>query len=199
MSAEDVNRRGRLVRRRGMATSLAAAGFDLDRFVADDYPAVVAAVGLITGDRAGAEDSVQDVLVGLLSRPPAAPIERLAAWVTVAAANRSRSALRRRGAEGRALERLGRRAGPHHGAAVEPASSDDTAEVLAAIGRLPDQQRQVCVMHYYLDESVAGIAAALGVADGTVKTQLHRARTTLASVLGEPGPDMDADGGDSRG
>lgn len=194
-----VNRRRGLVRRAGMVTQLAPAGFDLDRFVADDYASVVAAVGLITGDRASAEDSVQDVLVQLLTRPPAEPIVRPAAWVTVAAANRSRSALRRKGAESRALTRLGGRAESANPLGADPSLSLDARGVLDAIGALPDQQRQVCVMHYYLDESVAGIAEALGVTDGTVKTQLHRARRSLAVALGETDLDDETTEGDRRG
>jgi len=49
---------------------------------------------------------------------------------------------------------------------------------------LPRQQKQVCVLHYLLDHSVVSIAEALGVSEGTVKTQLHRARKSLAERLG---------------
>jgi len=47
-------------------------------------------------------------------------------------------------------------------------------------------------MHYCLDASVATIASELGVSEGTVKTHLHRARVTLAPVLGLPEEDDDA-------
>jgi RNA polymerase sigma-70 factor, ECF subfamily len=40
-------------------------------------------------------------------------------------------------------------------------------------------------LRYFLDLSVDDIAAQLGVTSGTVKTSLHRARATLAEVLGD--------------
>jgi DNA-directed RNA polymerase specialized sigma24 family protein len=41
----------------------------------------------------------------------------------------------------------------------------------------------VCVLHYLLDQSVETIAEGLGVSDGTIKTQLFRARKALAAQL----------------
>ena len=46
---------------------------DLEHFVAHEYPKVVAAVGLITGDRQGAADAVQDAILGFISSPPKTP------------------------------------------------------------------------------------------------------------------------------
>ncbi len=182
------------------AATQAPEVIDLDEFVAQHYPAVVAAVALITGDRPSAEDAVQDALVTLLTRPPAEPLRSVAAWVTVVASNRARSAHRRRGAEGRALDRLGRRSGQPEARLGDPRHVADSVDVTAAIGRLPEQQRQVCVLHYYLDASVAEIGGALGVTEGTVKTQLHRARRSLASALDEPEPGNDLNaGGNSHG
>jgi RNA polymerase sigma factor (sigma-70 family) len=52
---------------------------DLDHFVATEYPKVVGAVGLITGNRQDADDAVQDALLSYLARPPAKPISNIAA------------------------------------------------------------------------------------------------------------------------
>jgi RNA polymerase sigma-70 factor (ECF subfamily) len=41
----------------------------------------------------------------------------------------------------------------------------------------------VCTLHYLLDQSVESIAEGLGVTEGTIKTQLHRARKALAAQL----------------
>jgi RNA polymerase sigma-70 factor (ECF subfamily) len=49
---------------------------------------------------------------------------------------------------------------------------------------LPERQREIVLLHYYLDASVADTAAAMGISEGTVKTQLHRARAKLADALG---------------
>jgi RNA polymerase sigma factor (sigma-70 family) len=151
---------------------------DLERFVAHEYPRVVAAVGLITGDRQGAADAVQDAILGYLSKPPQHPVENVAAWITVVASNRVRDQYRRHGAEKRALDKLGM---PEEGVtdAVELLDID----VKNALLQLPKQQRQVAALHYLLDQSVETIAEGLGVSQGTVKTQLHRARTALAARL----------------
>jgi RNA polymerase sigma factor (sigma-70 family) len=53
------------------------------------------------------------------------------------------------------------------------------------VRELPDLQRAAVVLRYVDDLSVAEIAAVLAVADGTITTTLHRARTTLHERLGE--------------
>jgi RNA polymerase sigma-70 factor (ECF subfamily) len=153
---------------------------DLDAFVATEYPKVVAAVGLITGNRQDAADAVQDAIVGFLARPPAREITNVAAWITVVASNRARDIRRSRAADARALARVG----------IDDEATDDAlgtldVDVRAAIETLPLQQKQVCVLHYLLDQSVETIAEGLGVSAGTIKTQLFRARKALAARLRE--------------
>ncbi len=151
---------------------------DLESFIETEYPAVVGAVGLITGNRQDAADAVQDAIVGFLAKPPKHPVDNIAAWITVVASNRVRDGYRRKDAESRALQKLGE---------PEIATTDAVAgldrDVVAALRELPQRQRQVCVLHYLLDQSVTTIAEGLGVTEGTVKTQLHRARTALAARL----------------
>jgi RNA polymerase sigma-70 factor (ECF subfamily) len=151
---------------------------DLDHFVAHEYPKVVAAVGLITGNRQDAADAVQDALVGFLSKPPRHPVTNVSAWITVVASNRVRDQYRRKDAEQRALAKVG----------LDPESIADAqrmldVDVMSALAELPLQQRQVCTLHYLMDQSVDTIAEGLGVTPGTVKTQLHRARKALAARL----------------
>jgi RNA polymerase sigma-70 factor (ECF subfamily) len=43
--------------------------------------------------------------------------------------------------------------------------------------------RQVAVLYYVCDLSISQIAEALGVAEGTVKSRLSRARDTLSMSL----------------
>jgi RNA polymerase sigma-70 factor (ECF subfamily) len=151
---------------------------DLEGFVASEYPKVVAAVGLITGNRQDAADAVQDALVGYLSTPPARGVDNLAAWITVVASNRLRDRSRRGAAEARALAKLGQ---------ADDAVTDELTlldiDVRTALLELPIQQRQVCILHYLMDQSVETIAEGLGVSTGTIKTQLHRARTRLSTRL----------------
>ncbi len=152
--------------------------------MASEYPRVVSAVRLITGDYDVAADAVQDAIVGLLANPPQTEPHNYAAYITVVASNKARDILRRRGAEKRAYDKLP----PAREEAADAMSSLDL-DVAAALRDLPDRQREICVMHYLMDHSVDQIAASLGVASGTVKTQLFRARQTLAARLGKEAGD----------
>ena len=147
----------------------------LEAFVAAEYAKVVGAVALATRDRDGAEDAVQDAIVKALGaghRP-----DNMAAWVTVTAINGARSRQRRADAERRAVSKL---------EWPEPAQpSAEAATIAEAVGALPKRQREIATLFYYLDTSVADIAVALDVTEGTVKTHLHRARTALAAELKE--------------
>ena len=153
----------------------------LEVFVGEEYAAVVAAVRLITGDREGAVDSVQDAIVRYLEHPPAVPVRNLAAWITVVASNRSRDRFRRQQAERRAIARLDL-AEIHPGADAQVSDP----QVLDAVRALPLGQRQACILFYFLDLPVAQIADELDLSVGTVKTQLFRARAALAEALAPP-------------
>ncbi|MDT0202753.1 RNA polymerase sigma factor [Nocardioides sp. AE5] len=155
---------------------------DLAHFVEHDYPGVVAAVAAITRNAQQAPDAVQDALVGYLSRPPAREVQNLAAWITVVASNRTRDHHRRRDTEARALSRL---APTQPVVTVTDPANSLHVDLHDALARLPLRQRQVCVLHYLLDQSVETIAEGLQVSSGTVKTQLHRARKSLARMLKE--------------
>jgi RNA polymerase sigma-70 factor (ECF subfamily) len=113
-------------------------------------------------------------------------VENLPGWVVAAAMNRVRSGARRRGAEQRAVERL--RQVPSPVSAAPTAVAD---EVLDALRSLPERQREITALHYLLDLSVVDIATSLEVSEGTVKTQLHRARAALRARL-EPETTGDA-------
>lgn len=151
---------------------------ELQAFVERHYRQVVGSVTLITGDRATAEDAVQEALVKAWKRGDE-PVERLAAWITVVASNEARSRHRRRGAEQRAYAKLGDR-----GDSVDDRSELLDADLMAALAGLPLRERQAAVLFYVRDLSVAEVAGALGVSDGSVKTLLSRARAHLAQALG---------------
>jgi RNA polymerase sigma-70 factor (ECF subfamily) len=57
--------------------------------------------------------------------------------------------------------------------------------VQRALAELPRRQREVVVLHYFVDLSIDDIATQLDIASGTVKTSLHRARAALAVALGD--------------
>jgi RNA polymerase sigma-70 factor (ECF subfamily) len=80
-----------------------------------------------------------------------------------------------------------------HREEVVPGPSPDRVALVEALARLPERQRQAVVLHYLADLPVGAIATELGVAEGTVKSWLHRARTALAEQL----VDAYAEGGTS--
>jgi RNA polymerase sigma factor (sigma-70 family) len=149
-------------------------------FLERDYPRVVAAVALSTGDRAAGEDVVAEALARAWEwSERGEPIASLPAWVTRVALNLANSRWRRLGAERRARHRLAE------------ASDDDALgpeaglDIERALSRLSRRERQATVLRYYLGFDLGEIASTLGVSEGTVKTVLSRARKKLASMLGE--------------
>ncbi|MEM1098075.1 MAG: RNA polymerase sigma factor [Planctomycetota bacterium] len=71
--------------------------------------------------------------------------------------------------------------------ATTSSTSDDrdetTRRVHAALRKLSVDERALLSMHYLNDLSTAEIAIALGIARGTVKSRMHRARQNLKPYL----------------
>ena len=152
-------------------------------FLATQYPRLVAAVTLVAGSRAAAEDAVQEAVGRAWERSQRGErIESLGAWVTRVAMNVSKSRLRRLRAEGRARDRVASVTAPGRSVA---ALTGDRVDVERALAVLPRRQREATVLRYYLGLDVAQIAEMLGVHEGTAKTTLFRARRALAATLGD--------------
>jgi RNA polymerase sigma-70 factor (ECF subfamily) len=143
------------------------------------YARLVGVVSLAGGDRAEAEEVVQEAFIRLLREwPRVSQFDSPEAW-TRKVALRLLSNRRRKAANGlRALVRLD----PPR---PTPAPTGDALDIQRALGRLPLGQRQVVVLHYLLGLDVADIAAELDIAPGTVKSRLSRARETLNPLLRE--------------
>ncbi len=142
---------------------------------------------LVLGDAAEAQDATQEAFVrafGALARfRDGAPFRPwLLRIVANGARNRRRSAGRRRGLQLRAQE-----ATPRDAAAPSPEElaliAERRASLLAAVNALSADDRLVIGARYFLDLSEAEIAALAGVAPGTVKSRLSRARSRLAASL----------------
>ena len=61
---------------------------------------------------------------------------------------------------------------------------EEHREVLAALRRLPDRQREALVLRYFLDLPDQEIARSMGITEGTVKSTTSRALAGLARLMG---------------
>ncbi len=150
---------------------------DIRAFLRQGYPKLVGAVALACGDPSLAEDAVQEAVVRAWERAERdEPIERLDAWVATVALNLTRSGIRRRIAERRARKRL-------ETVQTAPEPSADPIDVSRALVALPRRQRDAVVLRYFLELSTAETAEAMGTSEGTVKSQLSKARAHLEVAL----------------
>jgi RNA polymerase sigma-70 factor (sigma-E family) len=139
---------------------------------------------VMLGDRAAAEDVVQEAFGGLYRRwDQLADKGRALPYVRSSVLNGCRSALRRpRHAD------VDADAVPQPAAASAEAAaltSEERREVMRALRRLPDRQREVLVLRFYLDEPEAEIARVMGISQSTVRSTAHRALVKLGHLLGE--------------
>lgn len=157
-------------------------------FVAGVYPKLVGGLALVTGNRALAEDAVQEALARAWERSQRGErLDSLPAWVTHVSLNLARNRLRSLRAERRARDRLaGAPAGPEYAERVAE-RVQDRVDVRQALAGLPRRQREATVLRYYLDLDVADVATAMGVPEGTAKSLLARARNRLAQRLADTG------------
>ena len=147
-------------------------------FLHTSYPRLVAAVALTSGSRPAAEDAVQEALLRAWERSEKGEeIDSLEGWVTAVSLNLVRSWLRRMRSERRARARL------HTPALAEPPTAD-RIDVDRALAALPRRQREAAVLRYYLQLSTADAAKVMRVSEGTVKSNLARARAALSERLG---------------
>ena len=155
-----------------------AAALDFESVFRDQYPRLVAFGVAMTGDVEVARDLAQETMarahvhwdtVESTDAPPA--------WLRRVMRNLVVDHLRRRGAERRAVERIDSRR-----TTDDPAerAQSQLAELLAV---LPERQRTVVSLYYVDDLPTAEIATVLGIAQGTVKALLWKARRTLARHL----------------
>jgi RNA polymerase sigma factor (sigma-70 family) len=141
---------------------------------------------LMTGDRASAEDIVQDVFTRLCARDQL-PDPGAVAYVRAAVLNGCRSALRRRAVArrfGGARDALATDV-TQRSAESEAMLAEDRRQVLAGLAGLSRRRREVLVLRYWMGLPEAEIAAVLGISPGTVKSTAARGIAALARQLGE--------------
>jgi RNA polymerase sigma-70 factor (ECF subfamily) len=131
------------------------------------------------GDRQEAQDLVQEAFCRALARwRTVSGYDDPVAWIRRVAWNLAVSRWRRRRTASGFLRRQ-RVAEPQ----VDGPGPERVA-LVAALGTLPPAHRRAIVLRYLADLTIAEIAEQEGVAEGTVKSWLHRARSALADRLG---------------
>lgn len=172
-------------------TSLAARRFE--RVVGPWLPEMRRLATHLTGSAEQAEDLVQDLVVRLYPRlDQVARLERPRPWLARVLYRLFVDEWRRR--------RSGPALAPEAEVDDQPATGDVPDEAFeraltrnrlqAALDRLPEAQREAVILHDVEGYGLAEIGEITGVAEGTLKSRLHRARMRLRALLieGTEGP-----------
>jgi RNA polymerase sigma-70 factor (ECF subfamily) len=149
-----------------------------DEFFAMHYRGVVTALEFAVLDRTVAEDAAQEAFVRALRRwRTVVHTDRPAAWVYVVAMREARRQLSRRKRQPRETEKSD---------AIDIAVAVTEGMPLRdALAGLPPRQRQAVTLRFLADLPVADIARAMGCKQGTVKSTLHAALTSLRVELAD--------------
>ena len=149
----------------------------------------------LTGDHSLAADAAQEAFLhvrdGSRHFRPHGPDDDAGArrWVLRVAAHATLMLMRGSGRRGR-RERAaiaGETAAPTTPPEQCLENAETAAAVRAALADLPQNQREVLVLHHLQDLGLPEIAATLGIPVGTVKSRLHRAADRLRDVLQKRG------------
>jgi RNA polymerase sigma-70 factor (sigma-E family) len=135
---------------------------------------------VMLGDKAAAEDVVQEAFCGLYRRwlhlaDPGKALPYLRASVL----NGCRSLQRRTIREAQAPVWSSRES------ADPTLTSDERRMLIDAMRQLPDRQREALVFRFYLDMSDEQIASEMGISQGTVRSTTHRGLAALGIALKE--------------
>jgi RNA polymerase sigma-70 factor (sigma-E family) len=151
-------------------------------FVKASSPALLRAAVVLLGSRDDAEDVLQVTLLRTYRRWEQAR-EAPQAYARAVLVNACRERWRHRGRHPEVSQEVGELAN-----VVSFTEAVDRRHVLVRVLRqLPDIQREVLVCRYLLDATVTDTAAALGVAEGTVKSAASRGLDQLRQLLYDEG------------
>jgi RNA polymerase sigma-70 factor (ECF subfamily) len=134
------------------------------------------------GDRGEAQDAVQEAYARAWRKwETVAAHPAPEAWVRLTVSRLAADRWRRLLGLRTALTR----SGPPPASSAPP--GENTVLLVAALRKLPANQRQALALHYLYDLSVEQIAAETNVPTGTVKSWLARGRERLAAQLAGSG------------
>lgn len=154
---------------------------DVAAIFADHHIGLVRLALIMVGDRATAEDVVQEAFArthagrGRLRDPDSA-----LAYVRSAVLNQCRSVLRRRAT-------VFRRAVPYEPPVWSAESAallgEERREVLLALRDLPRRQREALVLRYYFDLADHEVADTMGISASTARSTITRGLASLSRTL----------------
>jgi RNA polymerase sigma-70 factor (ECF subfamily) len=137
------------------------------------------------GDRALAEDTVQDVMIRIWRALPSFRSDAaISTWIYAITRNRCLTVLKSRGADPSiSLDEPRIRHAAEYRVSAPPATPcrADRADIVALVSALPTHYRQPLTLFYMGEKSYEDIARMLGLPIGTVKTRIHRAKKMLAA------------------
>jgi len=154
---------------------------ELEDVYRDHFGSLVRLARLLLDDKESAEEVVQEAFTRtyLAARKMRGPDDALP-YVRTAVVNLARSGLRRRRTARNAhLQPVPDAVSAEH----ETLRDDMRRQVADAVRALPRRQRECVVLRYFSECSTAQTAAALGISEGSVKSNLHRALASLGVVL----------------
>lgn len=154
-----------------------------EEFVARGSARLLRSAYLLTGDRDQSEDLLQVALIRIARRWDVArqSPHAYAHRVLVNLLHDRRRHLSRRASQAPLEESNAQRDRVDDGADAVV----DRIALASAVRRLPLRQREVVVLRFFADLSVAETAAAIGASDGTVKTHTSRALKALREALSD--------------
>jgi RNA polymerase sigma-70 factor (sigma-E family) len=152
----------------------------LRRIYAIEYARLVGLARLLVDRREDAEEVVQEAFARTWANLAKVRGDDPLPYVRRTVVNLSRGRLRRRRiVDAHRADRPDDVESAEHGAVRDAAAR----AVVDQLRHLPRRQRECVVLRFYGDLTVPEIARSLGVADGSVKSHLHRAMATLAIEL----------------
>ena len=156
-----------------------ASGVSLRELYRSQWEPMVRVATALVGDRAAAEDAVQDAFVSV-GRKLGSLEGSEVAYLRRSVVNECRAV----GRKGRAAKRQPvALATDAEGADVAAAERAQHERILVALDALSERQRQCLVLRYYAGLGDAAIAEAVGINIGSAKTHLRRGLAALRSSL----------------
>lgn len=153
---------------------------DFEDLYRREFPGLLAVARALTGDTRDSEDLVQDTMVKAYLRwPRVGRLERPGGWCHFVLVNACRSWWRRRRTE--ALHVVRHRASDH----VTAGPSPDGIAFWSAVRALPPRPRAVVALYFAADLTTAEVAEVLRLPEGTVRSDITRARGFVMRAMGE--------------